>query len=279
MMLSIGDLVLDITIVPEAPLAANDDNPAGITIGGGGQAANFCAWAAKLGQPARLVTRVGDDTGGHLLVAEIQAQGVEVRAVWATQPTGAIAVLVGPNGERTMATQRGAGLGLRSDDLVDEWFEGVRLIHVPAYSLFIDPLAQAARTAIALARRGGGLLAIDLSSAAGLRQFGPARMASLIKELAPDLLFATRAEVEVLAVPLEKLAKVPIIKLGAAGVMVHGKVIPSPPVDEVDATGAGDALAAAFCSAYLRGSTPIEAAQRAVEVAANAVTRIGARPS
>jgi sugar/nucleoside kinase (ribokinase family) len=279
MMLSIGDLVLDITIVPEGPLALNDDNPAGITVSGGGQSANFCAWAAKLGEPARLVTRVGDDNGGRLLVAEMQDLGVDVRAVWATEPTGAIAVLVGPKGERTMATQRGASVGLSHDDLVDEWFEGVRLIHVPAYSLFLDPLAQAARTAIALVRRGGGRLAVDLSSAAGLRQFGPARMVALLKDLSPDLLFATRDEAETLAVPLETLASVPLVKLGAAGCIVQGTLIPSPPVEEVDATGAGDALAAAFCSAYLRGATPVKAAQHAVEVAADAVTRVGARPS
>ncbi len=72
MMLSIGDLVLDITIVTQAQLRADDDNPASITMGGGGQAANFCAWAAKVGEPARLVTRVGDDDGGHLLVAELE---------------------------------------------------------------------------------------------------------------------------------------------------------------------------------------------------------------
>jgi sugar/nucleoside kinase (ribokinase family) len=278
MMLSIGDLVLDITIVPEGPLALNDDNPAGITVGGGGQSANFCAWAAKLGEPSRLVTRVGDDNGGRLLVAEMQDLGVDVRAVWATDPTGAIAVLVGPKGERTMATQRGASVGLRTEDLVDEWFDGVRLIHVPAYSLFLDPLAHAARAAIGLVRRGGGLLAIDLSSVAGLRQYGPDRMAILLKDLAPDLLFATRAEAETLAVPLEELSRLPVVKLGSAGCMVLGKVIPSPPVKEVDATGAGDALAAAFCSAYLREATPVEAAQRAVEVAATAVTHVGARP-
>jgi len=278
MVLSIGDLLLDITIVPSGPLRVDDDNPAAITLGGGGQAANFCAWAAKLGEAVRLITRVGDDTSGHLLVAEIEAQGVDVRAVWAADPTGAIAVLVGPNRERTMLTQRGASVGLRPEEIRAEWFEGVTLIHVPAYSLFQDPLAMAARAAIAMARRGGALLAVDLSSVVGLQEYGPARMAGVLTDLAPDLLFATSAEEEALGVPLDKVAKVPIVKLGAAGSRVMGQVIPSPPVDEVDATGAGDALAAAFCSAHLRGATLIEAAQHAVKVAAGAVTTVGARP-
>jgi sugar/nucleoside kinase (ribokinase family) len=279
MMLSIGDLVLDITIVTEGRLRPDDDNPASITLGGGGQAANFCAWAAKLGEPTRLVTRVGDDDGGHLLVAELETLGVDVHAIWASQPTGVIAVLVGPNGERTMATQRGASIGLRPDDLREAWFEGVKLIHVPAYSLFEEPLAEAARAAISFVRRGGGLLAIDLSSAVGIHEYGPARMAHVLKDLAPDLLFATRTEAEALGIRLERLAAIPVVKLGASGCTVLGEFISSPPVDEIDATGAGDALAAAFCSSYLRGANPIEAARYAVAVAAGAVTHVGARPN
>jgi sugar/nucleoside kinase (ribokinase family) len=278
MMLSIGDLIMDITIVPEGPVRADDDNPASITVGGGGQAANFCAWAASIGEPARLVTRLGNDRGGHLLVAELETQGVDVCVVWAEQPTGAIAILVGPKGARTMITQRGASVGLRPDDLLKEWFEGVNLIHVPGYSLFEDPLAQAARAAIELVRRGGALLAVDLSSVAGIQDYGPARMAHVLKDLAPDLLFGTRAEADALGIRLERLAKVPVIKLGASGCSVLGEIVPSPPAAQVDSTGAGDALAAAFCSAYLHGATPLEAAHRAVEVAAIAVTHVGARP-
>jgi sugar/nucleoside kinase (ribokinase family) len=278
MMLSIGDLLMDITIVPEARLRVDDDNPAGVSLGGGGQAANFCAWAANLGEPARLVARVGDDNAGHLLVAEMEAMGVDVRAVWATEPTGAIAVLVGPDGERTMFTQRGASVGMHADDLRSEWFGGVRLIHVPAYSLFEEPLAEAARAAIAMVRSGSGVLAVDLSSVAGLQAYGPARMARDLIELAPDLLFATQAEAATLGVPMERISKLPVVKLGSSGCRVLGYIVTPPPVDEVDATGAGDALAAAFCSAYLRGATPTEAGHHAVEVAANAVTSIGARP-
>jgi sugar/nucleoside kinase (ribokinase family) len=278
MMLSIGDLVLDITIVTQGRLRADDDNPASITLGGGGQAANFCAWAVKLGEPARLITRVGDDDGGHLLVAELETLGVDVHAIWASQPTGVIAVLVGPGGERTMATQRGATIGMRPDDLRETWFEGVKLIHVPAYSLFVEPLAEAARAAVSFVRRGSGLLAIDLSSAAGIHEYGPARMAHVLKDLAPDLLFATRTEAEALGIRLERLAAIPVVKLGASGCTVLGEFISSPPVDEIDATGAGDALAAAFCSSYLRGANPVEAARYAVAVAAGAVTHVGARP-
>ncbi len=281
MILSLGDLVVDITIVPEGPLRVDDDNPARIRIGGGGQAANFCAWTASMGEPARLVTRVGDDDSGHRLVGELRGVGVEVRPIYAPEPTGVIAVLVDPGGTRTMATQRGASTGLRAEDLREEWFTDVRLIHVPAYSLFVEPLASAAMAAIELVRRAGGVLSIDLSSAAGLIEYGGARMAGELKRLRPDLLFVTEPEVEALGVPvedLERLAKVPVIKLGAAGCSVFGDVIPAPRRKGVDPTGAGDAFAAAFCVFYLKGAPHIEAARKAVELASHAAAQMGARP-
>lgn len=279
MILSIGDLLLDITIIPDGPLRPDDDRKSRIGVGGGGQAANFCAWTAALGEPVRLVTRVGDDDRGRRLVADLEAKGVEVCPVWADEPTGAIAVLVGPDGQRSMATERGASVGLSPDDLVPSWFEDVQLIHVPAYSLFLDPLGKAARAAITLIRDSGGMLSIDLSSVAGLEKYGPTRMAYDLARLKPELLFGTAAEVATIGVPAEHLAQVPVIKLGAAGCSVFGRLIPAPAVQHVDGTGAGDAFAAAFCAAWIHGSTPFEAAERAVVVASEAVTRTGGRPS
>jgi sugar/nucleoside kinase (ribokinase family) len=275
---SIGELLLDVTITPEGPLRADDDRDASVRIGGGGQAANFCAWAASLGERARLVTKVGDDEAGRRLVAEIQAAGVEVLAVRGPEPTGAVAVLVGEDGERSLARQRGAATSLRREDLQPAWFEGVSLLHVPAYSLFREPLAASARRAMDLTRARGGLISIDLSSAADLREYGGPRMAHDLGRLRPEMLFATEREMAELGVPLEGLAKVPVVKLGSRGCLVFGRRFPAPPVEEVDGTGAGDAFAAAFCVAYLDGATPPEAAGRAVLVAAGAAAKRGARP-
>ena len=279
LIVSIGDLLLDIAIVPEGPLQPDDDSPAAITIGGGGQAANFCAWTAALGEPVRLVTRVGDDESGRRLVADLESRGVEVRAVWAAEPTGAIAVFVGPDGRRAMATQRGASVGLSPNDLDDAWFRDVRLLHVPGYSLFVEPIASATRSAIRVVREAGGMIAVDLSSAAGLRAYGPSRMAYVLARLKPELLFATEAEADTLAVPLESLAQVPVLKLGAAGCRVFGHIIPAPEVKALDPTGAGDAFAAAFCVCWLRGAQPVEAAEKAVQAASQSVLLVGARPS
>ena len=279
MIVSVGDLVSDIRIVLDGVLEPDDDSPAAITIGGGGQAANFCAWTAALGERARLVARVGDDDAGHRLVADLEGRGVEVCVVWATaEPTGTIAVLVDSAGRRTMATQRGASVGLGPDDLDGAWFRDARLLHVPGYSLFTEPLASAARAAIRAVREAKGMLAVDLSSAAGLRAFGPARMAYVLARIRPEVVFATEGEAATLGVALESLAQVPVVKLGRAGCRVFGRTIPAPDVKAIDPTGAGDALAAAFCVAWLAGATPVEAAERGVQAASESVTLAGARP-
>ena len=279
MIVSIGDLLLDIAIVPEGPLEPDDDSPSSITFGGGGQAANFCAWTAALGDQARLVTRVGDDETGRRLVADLEGRGVEVRAVWAAEPTGAIAVIVDAAGRRTMATNRGASIGLSPDDLDEAWFSDARLLHVPAYSLFVEPIASATRAAIRVVREARGMVAVDLSSASGIRSFGPSRLAYVLARLSPEVLFATEAEATTLGVPLESLAQIPVLKLGREGSRVFGHTIPAPAVDAVDPTGAGDAFAAAFCTAWLRGATPVESAERAVQAATQSVLLAGARPS
>jgi sugar/nucleoside kinase (ribokinase family) len=277
-MAAIGELVLDVTIDPHGELEPGDDRDAKIRIGGGGQAANFCAWAASLGERARLIARVGPDEAGRRLAAELAADGVELVGPIGTEPTTAIAVLVGPGGERSFARQRGASIGLGPEDVDPAWLAGARLLHVPCYGLYREPLGAACRRAMALARAQGALLSLDLSSAADLRRHGPKRLAEELARLRPALLFATEAEAEALGAPPERLAEVVVTKLGARGCRVLGRRVPAPAVRAVDTSGAGDALAAAFCAAYLDGATPLEAAGRAVLVAARAVTAPGARP-
>jgi len=149
---------------------------------------------------------------------------------------------------------------------------------VSGYALHSEPLSGAVRRTAALARQARALISVDLASAADLKASGPERIAVELAGLGAELLFATELEAAAMPVPLNRLAKVPVVKLGAGGCRIFGRRVPTPAVDVVDGTGAGDAFAAAFCVAYLEGATPLEAAGRAVLVAARAVTQLGARP-
>jgi sugar/nucleoside kinase (ribokinase family) len=62
-----------------------------------------------------------------------------------------------------------------------------------------------------------------------------------------------------------------VLTLGAAGCAVYGRRVAAPPVDALD----HDALMAAFCVAFVEGAAPVEAAGRAVLVAAFSLSPLG----
>lgn len=73
-----------------------------------------------------------------------------------------------------------------------------------------------------------------------------------------------------------------ILTCGTAGSYIFSpyehSFLPTPKVPVVDTVGAGDAFTAAFVCAFLKGSSIIEAHQKAVEVSAFVCTQAGAMP-
>jgi sugar/nucleoside kinase (ribokinase family) len=187
-------------------------------------------------------------------------------------------VLIDLAGERSFATQRGAVLRLRAEEIADPWLADLDLLHVPAYSLFHEPLALAAMHAAGVVRSRGRTIVVDLSSAAGLVEAGVERMVRLIRSCAPEVVFASEREAETVGAELDRLAPVIVRKRGGRGCVIQGQEILAPAVAVVDTTGAGDAFAAGFCVSYVHDADPIDAAHIAIQVAARAVTKLGGRP-
>ncbi|MBA3287017.1 MAG: sugar kinase, partial [Acidimicrobiia bacterium] len=187
----IGDLVEDVVVMLAGPPARGTDTTATIARTRGGSAANVAAATASTGAAVCFIGRVGDDPVGSRLVDELVAGGVDVR-VQRGGRTGAIVVLVEPDGERTMLSDRGAAVEL--DGLDPAWLLGVTWLHVPAYSLCAEPIGAAAHQAIAVVRAAGGRVSVDVSSVALVDGFGAARFAELLVELAPDVVLANAEE-------------------------------------------------------------------------------------
>lgn len=298
-LLVVGDLMVDVVVHHDGPVATGSDTPASVRFHGGGSAANTAAWAGSLGCRTRLLAAVGDDAAGRDARDELARLGVElVGPVVADAVTGTCVVLVGADRERTMFPDRGANgalgpaavaaaFGGDENDTADaaadgSAAQGPAAVHVSGYALLGDGSREAGRAALAAARAAGVPVSVDAASAAPLRAVGSARFLAWVDGI--DLLFANDDEVAALGGEDAVLGAVGavVVKHGAAGATwtdgTERTTVPAVAVDAVDSTGAGDAFAAGYLDARHRGLDVAACLARGAEVAARAVTRVGARP-
>ena len=258
LLVTLGDLILDVIVRAEGPLVPGDDHAARTLVGAGGQAANVAAWAADLGATARFVGVRGADAAGRLAAAELVAHGVELAGPLA--PRGGVVVSLATGAERSLASDRGSAAELVAEELDPGWFRCDRL-HVSGYALLGEPAAGAALRAAELARAQAASVSLDLSAWSLIDE----RFRERVRRLAPETVFATEREHEAFG-PLETSW---LVKRGAAGVNVAGVEHPAVPTDLVDPTGAGDAFAAGFL---------VGGVQLGLEAAARCCAKLGAMP-
>src|SRR4051794_13793583 len=254
---TLGDIAVDIRAAAGEALMRGSDARGGIRFLPGGSAANVAVWTARLGARATCIGAVGADPWGAWLMDDLRRERVAVLGPRRGR-TATILTFLDADGERTFVTDRAAALSLRPSDLPDSLWDGLDLLHIPAYSLFEGALAETATFAAHRARERGIGLSIDLSSASLLRAYGPARFTALLTDLRPAILFANLDEARVVfaaetanqaAEAMRAVAEVALVKCGARGILVAsdaGRVTAAAPVHATDSTGAGDALAAAF---------------------------------
>jgi sugar/nucleoside kinase (ribokinase family) len=272
---TLGDVLLDVIVLLSEPLAPGSDVRASSRAGAGGQAANVAAWAAQLGGEARCIAKRGDDPAGELVARELAARGVELVGPVAAGATGVVVSIVG-DGERSLASDRGVAPSLALEELEEPWL-ACDVLHLSGYALLREPIAGAALLAARLARERGARVSVDVAAWTEIRSYGPVRFRELLDELAPDVLFATEAEWELLG-GAYLTAPVGVLKRGARGCTVFTEDVKldfaAVGAEVVDPTGAGDALAAGF----LLGGSLEEAARRGLDAAARCVSTVGSMP-
>jgi sugar/nucleoside kinase (ribokinase family) len=167
-----------------------------------------------------------------------------------------------------MASDRGAAAELGPDEVDPEWLEGCDHLFVSGYALPSERSGAAVARAVGLARAAGAGVSVDLSSWVAIRDAGPGRFREAVAALAPDAVFANEDEERTFGGPLAGTSW--ILKRGARGCSFAGEERPALPVERVvDATGAGDALAAG----WIVGGPDV-----ALEAAARCVARLGSMP-
>ncbi len=279
----LGDLMVDVVATASVPLARGSDAPARVRDHGGGSGANVAAW---LGAGAVLVCCVGDDAAGRAPIPGVCFRGV----VHPTLPTGTCITIVEPDGERTFLPDRGANAALRPEDLPDVFRAGDHL-HLSGYALLDEgPARAAALEALARARATGMTISVDPASSAPLAAVGPERFLRWID--GADLLLPNADEARILtgeedperaALALAAPGAEVVLTLGVGGALWTdgARVVRAPALPvagAIDTTGAGDAFAAGWLGARLRGARVEEALAAACALAARAVAVPGGRP-
>jgi ribokinase len=272
---TLGDVLLDVIVLLAEPLAPGGDVRASNVAGAGGQAANVAAWAAELGADARCIAKRGVDPAGELVARELEARGVELAGPVGEGSTGVVVSIV-DDGDRALASDRGVAPSFAPEELDAGWV-ACDVLHLSGYALLREPIAATALLAARLARAQGARVSVDVAAWTEIRSFGPVRFRELLDELAPDVLFATEAEWELLG-GAYLTAPLGVLKRGARGctVLTDDAKLDFAALDAevVDPTGAGDALAAGF----LVGGSLEEAARRGLEAAARCVASVGSLP-
>lgn len=268
--MTLGDVVLDVIVDVPGGLNPDDDAEAAITLTAGGQAANVASWVAHLGAEAALIGPQGRSDAASLIAKRLASNGIRFIGI-PVERDGVVVSLV-TAGQRTLASDAGD----------QTWLGQVTADHLPAdldwLHLSSYPLLRADEPLILLpfverAKAVGARVSIDLSSSALLRAFGPSRFRTRLTALAPDLVFANAEEWETLSWPAALPPFDLVLKQGEAGArMTVAGVTTAHAADKVaavDATGAGDALAAG----YLIGGPDL-----AMSAAAECVGAVGAQP-
>jgi sugar/nucleoside kinase (ribokinase family) len=285
--LLIGDVMVDISAFPEGPIAVGSDRRARIVSRPGGSASTQAVWLARFGISVDFVGRVG--AADHAAETEhLRRAGVEPHL--SADPrldTGRLIVIVDPGGERSFLTDRGANDAIEAADIPDALIARADHVHLSGYSFFA-PASRAVMVDV-MRRAGARPVSVDPGSGEFLREVGAANFVAWTAGAA--MLFPNAEEASVLAGSadpeaqgdrLSKLYPLVVIKRGAAGCEAwRGSErwrIAAPEVEALDTTGAGDAFAAAFLAAHLKGAGVEESLRLAVAAGSAATEFLGGRP-
>ncbi|THD42376.1 MAG: ribokinase [Bradyrhizobium sp.] len=279
--------MIDILVRPEGPIAPGSDRRAEIVSRPGGSAANQASWLAHFGAAVDFVARVGE-ADRRRESARLRRAGVTPHLTGdAHRETGRLIALVGPDGERSFLTDRGANLALAASDISDALVDHAAAVQLSGYSFF----AEGPRAALAsvMARAAGKPVGVDPASAQFLREAGAENFLAWTR--GATMLFPNGEEAAVLTgsddpqIQGRRLAAhypQVVVKRGAAGcdAFANGDHlhVAAPQVEARDSTGAGDAFVAAFLTAKLAGATLEACLKRAVAAGAAATGFLGGQP-
>lgn len=236
-----------------------------LTVGSSG--AIVACGAARLGLRTDYVGLVGDDAAGRFIVGELGARGIDVSRcrVQPGESTG-LSVVLARGSDRATLTALGAMSSLTAADVGDDDLSATDHLHVSSPYLQTG-LRPGLAELFARARAAGATTSLDPGWDPADAWDGFADALAATDVFLPNAAEACRlAGVddpgEALAALASRVETV-VVKLGADGAIARrgaetARAAP-PPVQTLDATGAGDSFAAGFLCGIGRGMGLAEA--------------------
>lgn len=229
----------------------------------------------QLGIETTLLTDIGTDELGAMLLSRLKSAGLNVNEVGASDRTN-IAVSLNWSGDRSIIsyTHPFSDPTRRVHELITHQIDLALLSarHPYARSIAAECFAQHVPIALSLSWHPEFLM----SSA--LKQLFP--YAHYLFANVPEALIVTEESNFLKALgSLAQMIPEVMVTRGAQGVvaMIEGEFfdVPAPPAIMVDATGAGDVFAATYLAAALRGIKPLNRLKYANRAAAHAIEAVG----
>ncbi|MBN1678772.1 MAG: carbohydrate kinase [Anaerolineae bacterium] len=234
----------------------------------GGAPANVAAGLARLGRHARLIATVGDDAFGRKISHDLETIGVDCALKFDPDHYTTLAfVKLGSKGDRDFQFSSGAHDYLTADQITEADVRGARIVHYGSISLRKPESREATLRAIHLAKSAGVACSCDPNWRPDLWPDQDKGREAVLESIAhADIFKISDADLHFLvpgcgddyAGALQTIGFtgwVAAVTLGRDGawyrVGEHTGRVPSPSVQVVETTGAGDAFTASMLDSLL----------------------------
>lgn len=259
---------------------------------GGGSAANSAVTFAALSGcdgSTYYHCRVGDDVQGRFYLSDLASMGVATGVVAVnTGQTGSCAVLVTPDGERTMQTHLGASAELSADNIDFNIMAGAKYLYLEGYLAMNPALLPTIEDLVKQARMYGVQVVVSFADPAVVR-FAKDELLAWLSD-GVDMIFCNMDEARLFADTDDDTMAVQALLQHAHTAIVTNGAQPAtigtadgirryavPTAKVVDTNGAGDNFAGAYLYAHAQGHTPAQCVMLAGTVASLVVAQYGAR--
>ena len=279
------NLITSTDLIPEPGQTVTGNN---LNITPGGKGANQAVGASRMGARVSLIGRIGDDQYGEQLLANLLAEGIDVRCVYkdSDAKSGIAIILLDKNGQNYIIQVRGANM------LADTCEIKAAQECLPDVDALMIQNELPLKVTINVAK-DANVLGIPVI-------FDPAPSDNNIKEIIPfaDVIMPNQNEAEFLtgikvvdevsarkasAILLKLGVSTVVIKMGELGAYYESAgesgFVSSVPTDVVDSVAAGDAFGAAFTVSIAEKLSLREAVKKGCAAGSIAVSKSGAQIS